>query len=220
MRSPGPANVCDQSGPRRAGRFLAGFLALAALLLYGLPGLTESLAWSRDGAPVLTGFTAHLCHWSWDHLVWDLFAFVLLSWLALRLRPTRYAPALLSAAVLIPLEIRLCQPQFDSYRGLSGIDGALFGLILMALWQHASGRARRVAAAAGSLFLIKTLYEQLTGATLFVPPAPDLFLPAPSAHLTGFLCGLAAGWEQTRPASAKTGAASSIENGGVPAEVA
>lgn len=188
--------------PPLAGRLLAGSIILLAVLVPCRSGWAEALQWQRSADSGVRWLTSHLCHWSWNHLIWDLSAFGLLSLLSLRVAPSRYVVSLLAAAVLIPLEIRINQPALESYRGLSGIDCALFGLIAAALWQQPSGdrkgvSARTMAVLGGGGFLAKTLYELTTGGTLFVEAGPELFVPAISAHLVGFLTGLGVGLTKT-----------------------
>ncbi|MEZ0387164.1 MAG: rhomboid family intramembrane serine protease [Verrucomicrobium sp.] len=179
---------------------VATTIVLATLLIHICPGLPASLQWDRGNTdqtpnPWQIGWlTGHLVHWSSGHLVWDLGAFVVLSVLCLRLLPGGYVPALLIAAVLIPLEVRLFQSQFTTYRGLSGLDSALFGLAVMALWHQPTASSRWLACTSAAGFLAKTGFEIITGTTLFVPPEISLYSPVPSAHLVGFAAGLAGGF--------------------------
>lgn len=177
---------------------LALGIALAALAVQGCAGLAEALQWQRGAGSALTWLTGHLTHWSWNHLVWDLLAFALLSGLSLRLAASRYAPCLLLASALIPLEILWCHPGLECYRGLSGLDCALFGLVIAALWRRPSGHGRwssaqSLALLGGVAFMAKTCYELATGGTLFVEPGAAAFVPVISAHLTGFVSGCAVG---------------------------
>ena len=190
--------------PPLAGMLLAGGIMLLAVLVQCSTGLAEALQWQRNAGSGVRWLTSHLCHWSWNHLVWDVFAFGLLSLLSLRVAPSRYVFSLLAAAMLIPLEIRINQPMLDSYRGLSGIDCALFGLVAAALWQQPSkngrgGAARMLAGLGGCGFLAKTLYELTTGGTLFVEAGPEPFVPVISAHLVGFFTGLGVGLTKQIP---------------------
>jgi rhomboid family GlyGly-CTERM serine protease len=184
--------------PPMAGILLACGVVVAAVVVQSVAGLAEALQWQRSAGAGLSCLTSHLSHWSWNHLAWDLFAFGLLSLLCLRLMPSRYAFCLLVAAVLIPLEIQINQPLLQSYRGLSGIDCALFGLVVAALWRQSSGDRKRGAAQAlavlgGCSFLAKTMYELTTGRTVFVEPGQEPFVPVISAHLVGFLSGMVVG---------------------------
>jgi rhomboid family GlyGly-CTERM serine protease len=185
---------------RHAGVLLALIVGGAALVLQAAPAWSGSLQWTRhvaDPSSLWRWLTGHLTHWSWDHLRWDLGAFALLSFMGLRLAPQAYAACLALAAVMIPLEIRFGESQIDSYRGLSGIDSALLGLLVAALWFHPAeasrpGRARLLAILGGGGFVAKTVFELGTGGTLFVANEHREFVPVIAAHLTGFLSGILA----------------------------
>ena len=184
--------------PSLAGILLASGVVLVAVVVQSVAGLAEALQWQRSAGAGLSWLTSHLSHWSWNHLAWDLFAFGLLSLLCLRLMPSRYAFCLFVAAVLIPLEIQIDQPLLESYRGLSGIDCALLGLVVAALWRQSSGdrnwgAAQALALLGGCGFLAKTMYELTTGGTVFVEPGQEPFVPVISAHLVGFLSGATLG---------------------------
>jgi hypothetical protein len=127
--------------------------------------------------------------------------------------PSRYAACLLVAAVFIPLEVQFHQPHIVLYRGLSGLDTALMGLLVAALWRqptagHLWGVSQVLAVLGGGSFLAKTMYELTTGGTVFVAPGNEPFIPVISAHFVGFLCGFLVGifnglsqimWNEARP---------------------
>jgi rhomboid family GlyGly-CTERM serine protease len=177
-------------------------VALVAVVAQGFPALALALEWRREsmGAGISFGIlTGHLAHWSWDHLVWDLVAFTGLSMACLRIRPGRFLICLGISAVVIPIVVYVFHPALASYRGLSGIDSALFALFLTGLWRspragsRSLGGARLLALAGGLLFLLKTGYELATGQAVFVESSDAGFVPLPSAHLAGFLAGLISG---------------------------
>jgi rhomboid family GlyGly-CTERM serine protease len=166
-------------------------IAMISVVIPFFPDLAETLSWRRSAPSLVrlpTVITAHLTHWSLDHLVWDLVAFLALSAAAIALIPRRIVSCLLLSALAIPLEIALIRPEFNSYRGLSGLDSALFGLILAALW-HGPDGARRLSILGLVAFFGKIGYELLTGDTLFVDRANDEFVPVVSAHVVGLVCG-------------------------------
>lgn len=177
-------------------RGLAFLLAGVALLFQCIPALAELLQWQRDAHPaagVVTALTGHLTHWTWSHFAWDVAAFLGLSLAAISVAPGRYRRALFLAAILIPLEIHFFQPEFQTYRGLSGIDSALFGLLLAGLWQH-GGAAKWISAGGLLGFFGKTAFEWITGDTLFVSRGTDDFTPVGSAHVVGMISGVIAGF--------------------------
>lgn len=181
------------------GACLASLIVAGTLVLGSQPTTAEDWQWQRGAWGDLPRpdhwqwVTSHLTHWSWGHLLWDLGAFIVLSIVCLRALPGRYPLALAIAAALIPLEIRLLEPQFTSYRGLSGLDSALFGLVVAALWRTKTTLPRLLAVLGSCGLVGKSGFELLTGTTLFAPAEPGLYLPVPSAHLTGFVAGLLAG---------------------------
>lgn len=182
-----------------AGALILLAVSLGTLAIQMIPDAAQMLQWQRSGPDFpFDWLTGHLTHWSWDHLIWDLGVFVALSISVLRLAPIRYVPCLLISAILIPLEIVTNQLQFDTYRGLSGVDSALFGLLVVALWRIPSeGRSislSRIVAIIGGLgFLSKSIFEMLTGQTVFVSNVASEFVPVASAHLVGFTSGVVSG---------------------------
>src|SRR5690606_34663144 len=73
--------------------------------------------------------TAHFAHFGADHLTWDVAALVILGSMAERDERRRFALTLAAAAFAIGVGVWAWQPQFETYRGLSGLDSALFGLV-------------------------------------------------------------------------------------------
>lgn len=179
----------------RAESILLGSIALVAIVIQCLPAVGEALQWQRSAklpASLISALTGHLTHWSWDHLMWDLAAFVGLGLASIRVIPGRLTACLLVSAIIIPLEIALFQPAFETYRGLSGIDSALFGLLTAGLWKQ--GKQGKLLASAGMIgFFGKSLFEFSTGDTLFVDRATGDFIPVSSAHLSGLIGGILAG---------------------------
>lgn len=180
-------------------------------LLLGSPALVPAL-WPRAAGwleydrgriaagELWRGVTCHWTHWPgdhWpgDHLLWDLVVFVLLVALSWRFGRARTLGALASAAFLIPLALWLLAPELERYRGLSGLDSALFVLLAAGLIRRelVTGRRRTVALLGALLlaFAAKVVLEAATGRALFVD-ASAAFVPVPLAHLVGGLCGAAA----------------------------
>jgi rhomboid family GlyGly-CTERM serine protease len=169
-------------------------LAAPALLAALSPTWTAWLAWSPDrvaaGEPwrLLSG---HWTHWSFDHLRWDLLVFLVVVPLCHRVGPARMWATLVASAVTIPLAVGWLLPGITEYRGLSGLDSALFVLLATRLLcQELAGRSWRSAvpfAAALALFLAKAGFELATGSTVFV--AGGDFVPVPLAHIVGAVCG-------------------------------
>lgn len=167
-------------------------LAAAALLVHALPALAPLLeldrgALARGGAWRL--FTGHLVHFSREHLVLDVAAFLALG-LACELRaPRTTRRALGAAALVISAGVVLLTPEVQRYRGLSGLDAALFAVLASLL--VAQPRTRRLGLLLAALFAAKLAFELATGRTPFVDAAAGGFTPLPLAHLLGAGTGLA-----------------------------
>lgn len=188
-------------------RLPASLLLALPALFFQIPGWAGRL--QLDFAAVSRGelwrwVTCHWTHWSLDHLVWDLGAFLLLAALC-ECRGGRRAllAAVASAALLIPAVLWISMPAMGSYRGLSGIDSALFVLAAVLVFREEPGK-RPLAVLAVAAFLAKALYESAAGEALFTEPAGS-FVPAPLAHLAGGVCGLLAGAAYNPPKFRKGG---------------
>jgi rhomboid family GlyGly-CTERM serine protease len=141
-------------------------------------------------------FTCHFVHWSADHLLWDAVAFAILFAMCFGRDARRTIATMVASSLAIPLAIALFLPSMQFYRGLSGIDSALFGLAWILILQRlpATNRwSRGATVLLGAGFLVKLLIETLTGATVFVDSVTAQFVPVPLAHLVGFAIGLLCG---------------------------
>lgn len=170
--------------------------AALAVAVHGSPELTNG--WQFDRAAIASGeswrfLTAHLTHFGVDHLRWDVLAFVVLGTIAEWISRARFLATVASAGVLITLGVGLAQPQFLTYRGLSGIDSALFGYVVARLIAYGRRARDPVQLALGAVALggfgLKCAFELATGSTLFVDTG-GAFAPVPLAHLLGLACGV------------------------------
>ena len=132
--------------------------------------------------------TCHLPHWTTSHLGWSLMTFAVLASLCEIRGQLRTLCCTIISAVLIPLSLLFAQPSLTTYRGLSGIDSALFVLLAVQLARSVPSMGRIVALALIA-FLAKVGFELLTGHTLFADPG-GRFVPVPLAHLSGAVVGL------------------------------
>jgi len=162
--------------------------AAGNLLQYDREAIAQGQLWR----PV----TCHLAHFGLEHFAWDAAVFVLLAVLCWRLGWKRCLASLAAATLAIPAVLWILQPELPSYRGLSGLDSALYATAAVALGRRlwADGRHAWAAAAIGSLAALfaKVAYELATGQALFVDAAGMGFVPVPLAHATGGLAGMLA----------------------------
>lgn len=179
-------------------------ISLVALLSSCFPLMASwfTADFERVGFSALPGMvTCHLAHWSTQHLFWDLLMFIVLGWHLEKTLTRPYYFTLIASSLLIPLGVQVMQPEISSYRGLSGIDTALFALLCTS--KLASGyRKGSQGSVALFLFLLlamwgKLIFEFSSGDVMFV--RHDNFYPVPSAHLCGALIGMVAGGVICKP---------------------
>lgn len=180
-------------------------LMAVAVAIHLFPSLGNALQFDRAAVAhgqVWRFFTAHLTHFGDDHLRWDLLAFAVLGALAERVSRGAFFLTMGISAVLITTGVAVAQPQFATYRGLSGIDSALFGFVIADLfvagWRERHRFSMAVAAVAFAGFAAKSAVELASGATVFVD-AGAAFAPVPLAHLLGLAGGLLVAAHRLRP---------------------
>ncbi|HMB55075.1 MAG TPA: rhombosortase [Thermoanaerobaculia bacterium] len=194
--------------PRSPGHPLVRRLRPLATSLFGavLPLAVLTLAWglspgaeawqldlSRVWQEPWRLVTGHFVHWSDAHLRWDLAVFVGLGLACERHGRGRTAAALALAIPAVAFGAPLLTPGLEVYRGLSGLDAALFAL-LAAHRLYGSPKARILGAAALLGLGAKVGWEVATGVPLFVPElAADGVAVVPAAHLFGGAAGLLVG---------------------------
>ena len=187
------------------------------LILAALAGLAHAspafaAAWEFRRYAVDTGqlwrlLTAHLTHFGANHLAWDLAALLVLGTLAEREGRRATVLALALAAPLISLGVWLAQPALAVYRGLSGLDSALYGLVCARLIATGLRERHAFTTALGALalggFIWKCAAELVGGHTVFATGAD--YAPVPLAHLLGLCAGLAAHALLNRPRAGDAG---------------
>lgn len=183
-RRPGPVFFQASSLP-----WLVPLVAGLALLVPGAQARLEVGRVHLPDAPWRL-LTAHLAHYSFEHWLLDALTFLALGSACVRRAARRTYATLLVAALAIPAGVLLLQPEIRCYRGLSGLDSALFGLLLALTLR--SGRSGQ-ALLAGALFMAKLAFELTTGRSVFYDPSDSGFTPLPLAHALGALAGLAVG---------------------------
>jgi rhomboid family GlyGly-CTERM serine protease len=183
-------------------RLPAATLILVAftIIVSLVPGMASWLQYDRfavaHGA-VWRVITSHFVHWSNQHLFWDALALGALGWMCEREGVARLLATVAAAALAIPLTLSFAQPQMPTYRGLSGIDSALFALLAAIIARQAikeqEGLRLGMAILISVGFAAKIGFELSTGGTLFVNSAAAGMTPVPLAHVVGGLIGLGVG---------------------------
>jgi rhomboid family GlyGly-CTERM serine protease len=143
--------------------------------------------------------TGHLVHWSGNHLFWDVVMFITLGAIVESRHRNSFIVTLMGSAAAISAVLWFCHPTIGQYRGLSGLDSALFTQALVSLASDARRAGHAMICRLMFLFVLgfaaKIAYELVTGDTLFVDSSLAGFSALPSVHmiggLIGGLCGIA-----------------------------
>jgi membrane associated rhomboid family serine protease len=157
-------------------------LTLFAIAAALLPGSWLEL---QRGGAMWRIATCHFTHFTYEQLAWDAIVFLLLGILCARENYAAFRATLLASIVIVPIAV-LAFSNVTTYRGLSGIDSALFGLLLAI-----ESRRSRIVAFCGIAFIAKMIFEMTTGATVFVHS--DAFVAVPVAHIAGAAVGVIVG---------------------------
>jgi rhomboid family GlyGly-CTERM serine protease len=173
-------------------------ISLAAILAAVSPIATSVLELAR--LPLAHGelwrlITGHVTHFGANHLLWDLAMFAALGYVCEVRWPHRTRATLLMAGFGISLAVVCLAPEFDVYRGLSGLDSALFGLLATSLLGDEKARPGHLLRTTLWLllagFAAKVGYEMVAATTFFVDSKAAGFIPVPLAHAVGFVAGAA-----------------------------
>lgn len=189
-------------------------LAAAAVMIQPSPLLLQWLEYDRQAiadGEVWRMLTCHWTHWSGEHLVWDVVMFAVVTGLCERSSRRTTLITLGSSALAIPVVLWQFQPGLYAYRGLSGLDSAVFLLAIVQMMGRELSRRQwgRVVLLSGfvAAFALKVAYECCFSATVFVQT--NDFTPVPLAHAAGAVVGLTIGL-LSLAASCRWGQASDI----------
>ncbi len=176
-------------------------LSAAAAIVFLLPSLAVQLQYDRAAlaaGQVWRLVSGHWTHYAFDHFFWDVTAFALLGLACERRSRSRFLVCVTASAVVISLSVWLWLPGMSAYRGLSGVDSALFALLVAELWSEAvrSGKPTQAAIPVVCLaaFLLKISFELATGNNLFVQSRGSGPVGVPFAHIAGAVVGLLVGF--------------------------
>jgi rhomboid family GlyGly-CTERM serine protease len=150
-------------------------ITLLALIVACVPGLAETLQFDRaqiEAGQLWRLATGHLTHWNFEHLQWDLLMFMVLGTICELRNPRQMRWCVAIAAAAVSALVFIAFPSVAAYRGLSGIDTALFTLLALSLLKDARRDQNKFLAATTTALLVgfiaKTSYEAVTGHAFFV----------------------------------------------------
>jgi rhomboid family GlyGly-CTERM serine protease len=181
---------------------------VSSLLQYDVAGIRHGQLWRM--------LTCHFTHFSPSHLFWSGLAFLVLGAICELRDATRFLVCGLSSALLISLSLWWMLPAVTTYRGLSGIDSALFTLAAVTIFRDSRREGRR-----GTVLLVmatliafggKIIFEFSTERCVFVSNSAG-FAPVPLAHLIGAIIGAAWGILSVRESPGRSGTLSVVLGG-------
>ena len=160
-------------------------------------GLTEWLQFDRDA--ILAGqlwrlVTGNLVHWSMEHFLLDVGAFLVVGLMVEGYLKQNYAWILLASAVAVGCGVLAFAPEMTVYRGRWVTVRDQFAAALCVESAAALRDRRRWiwVAPAMSIFVIKIVYECTSGQMLFgTESLGDIGIPTPVAHAAGAAAAVA-----------------------------
>ena len=186
-------------------------LTLAAGLIHLSYNLRLQLLYDRSALGNQDIWRLLTCHWvhlSWDHLFWSAMTFLGLGSLCELMDKKKYYATVGISALMIPAAIWWGLPGLIIYGGLSGLDCALYALLMVLLIKREVRSRSRIWMAFFSMLLVgliaKITYETVTGLTIFVSNNHAGMVPVPLAHLAGGIVGSGIGLMQDLPFASKT----------------
>ena len=175
-------------------------LTLTALLIHLSHRLRLQLLYDRSALihhELWRLLTSHWVHLSWDHLFWSAMTFLGLGSICEMMDRKKFFLTIGFSVVLIPAALWWGQPDLKVYGGLSGLDCAVYALLMVLLIKREIRSGNRVWLAFFSIMLAgliaKITYETVTGMTIFVSDNHAGMVPVPLAHLVGGIVGIGIG---------------------------
>ena len=172
-------------------------IGLVALATAALPFASDALQYDRGR--IMAGelwrlATCHMTHWNAEHLLWDLLMFVVLgAWCEWR-QPKQMRICLVLGAAAVTGTVFFFFPHMSMYRGLSGVDSALFTLLAVELFREGRRSRDRLQCFVTTALLLgfvgKIFYEVIAGGTIFVDDQAAGFVPLVWDHLAGAVVGI------------------------------
>jgi rhomboid family GlyGly-CTERM serine protease len=171
-------------------------LSLLAVFNHNVEALNNWLVYDRTPIEMHEPWrlvTGQLTHWNADHLLWDVLMFLVLGIMLEPRQRESFLFTLVASTAAISAVLWFYHPDITQYRGLSGIDSALFAHAAILLCIDARREGRTLVCGVLLLlmlgFVAKIVFEFLSGTTLFVDSTAAGFVPLPSVHAVGGIVG-------------------------------
>jgi rhomboid family GlyGly-CTERM serine protease len=187
-------------------------LTVAAVIIHFSYSLRIQLLYDRSALAYHELWRLITCHWvhlSTDHLFWSAATFLVLGSLCEIMDPKKYHATLGISVIAIPIVIWWGMLDLRVYGGLSGLDCALYSLLMVMFIRREIRSRSWVWAVLFSLLLgglvAKIIYETATGLTIFVANTHTNMTPVPLAHLVGGCIGVFVGILRLKSGKAPVG---------------
>lgn len=176
------------------------FPAFISIILFYIPSLAHVLEFNRKeifSYKIYQLITCHFTHWNFRHMVIDTFIFFALSYLCIffsfknKYSIGQYFIYLLIPSILISIAVLIFNPEIKFYRGLSGIDWALYFILILQLYFAAHWLFKTGAIIMFFLFLSMMIHQIMSKHSIFVPDMGEGIVAVPSAHIAGAISGIA-----------------------------
>lgn len=177
--------------PRAVVPWATALIALAALFTTALdPTDSSALLYVRErllAGEVWRLWTAHLAHFGFSHLGWNLFVLLPIGAWAERIAPGRTRLFYALAPAFIGLALLAGDPSLHRYGGLSGLAAGLVVLLALAQFSGKPGCDRWLGWTLLGAVTLKIAVELVTGHAAFANLPTGEVRPVPLAHLAGAL---------------------------------
>ena len=175
------------------------FPVLVSLIIFYIPSLTDTFQFNRKEIFFFFFYlfiTCHFTHWNYRHMVIDTLVFLALSYLCIsfsfksRYSIVQYFCYLLIPSILISIAVLVFNPEIKFYRGLSGIDWALYFILMVQLYFAAHWIWKTGAIIMFFLFSLMIIHQIISKHSLFVADMGEGIVTVPSAHIAGAISGI------------------------------
>ncbi len=156
--------------------------SFAEALLFNRPEIQQGQLWRL--------WTAHILHFGWSHLGWNLLVFIMAAGWIERLSRRALLGLILLSPPIISVGLLISCPSLAIYAGLSGMDTALIAFLgIISLRQEAN----RTGLVLLGILLMKIGAEFVSESSLFAGFSDPSIRSVPLSHLFGMLAGILVG---------------------------
>jgi rhomboid family GlyGly-CTERM serine protease len=156
--------------------------SFAEALLFNRPEILQGQLWRL--------WTAHVLHFGWSHLCWNLLVFIIAAGWIERLSRRALLGLILLSPPIISGGLLISCPSLAIYAGLSGMDTALIAFLGISSLRQ---KANRTGLVLLGILLMKIGAEFVSDSSLFAGFNDPGIQSVPLSHLVGMLAGILVG---------------------------